>query len=83
MGEFDPGLGFDLIGYAGDDAVEQVDMLIGVIVGARQKQVGDPAKNFGLFVGRSGCETAFNLGDDRSLFHHSIRPFRNVGTCHF
>ena len=76
MGELGACLGFDFLGDAGNHAVEQIDMLVGIVVGAGQEQIGDAAEDFRLFLGRSSCESAFNLGDYRSLFHHGVRPSR-------
>ena len=75
MREFGPCLGLDLLGNTGNDPVEQVDMLVGISVGAGEEQVGDPAKNIRLLVGRSRCESALDLGDNRPLFCHGFeRP---------
>jgi hypothetical protein len=37
-------------------AVEQVDVVIGIVVRAGEKEVGDAAKDIRLLVGRSRCE---------------------------
>ena len=68
-------LGFNLFGNARDHAVEQVDVFVGVIVGAGKEKIGDTAKDIRLFVGRSRCEGPFDLSDNRPLFEHGFeRP---------
>ena len=50
-------------------------MLVGIVVGACKKQIGDPAKYIRLFVGRSRRESPLDLSDNRSLFQHGFeRP---------
>ncbi len=79
MSEFGSRFGLDLLRKTGNDAVEQIDMLVGIIIGAGEEQVGDTANNFRLLLDRSACESAFNLGDKRTLFHHGVRPSWQCG----
>ena len=72
MGEFGPCLGFDPVGKAGNHAVKQVDLLVGITVGTGHEQVGDPPKDFRLLVGRSGRECIFDFCDQRSLCRHHV-----------
>jgi hypothetical protein len=74
MGQLGACLGFDFLGDAGNHAVKQVDMLVGIFIYAGEEQIGDAAEDFRLLARRSICESAFNLGDYRSLFRHGVRP---------
>jgi hypothetical protein len=78
MGELGLRLDLDLLRKAGDHTVKQVDVLVGIVIGAGQEKVGDAANNFYLLLGRSSCEGAFNFGDKRPLFHHSVSRPGNV-----
>jgi hypothetical protein len=51
-------------------------MLVGIFICAGEKQIGDAAEDFRLLPRRSICESAFNLGDYRSLLRHGVRPSR-------
>jgi hypothetical protein len=43
LGEFGARLLLDLHGKAGNDVVEQVDLIVGIIVRPKHEEVGDPA----------------------------------------
>ncbi len=75
MGELGACLGFNFLRDPRYHAVEQVDMVIGIVVGAGKKKVGDATKDIRLLVGRSRCEGPLDLSDNRSLFKHGFgRP---------
>src|SRR4029079_8647672 len=54
---------------------EQVNMIIGIVVGAGEKKIGNATKDVRLLVGRSRCEAPLDLSDNRSLCKHGFeRP---------
>ena len=56
-------------------AVEQVDVIVGIVVGTGEKKVGGAAKDIRLLVGRSRGEGPLDLSGNRSLFKHGFeRP---------
>jgi len=84
MGELGSCLGLNFLRDPRYYAVEQVDVVIGIVVRAGEKEVGDAAKDIRLLVGRSRCEGPLDLSDNRSLFKHGFgRPGyeKNPATC--
>jgi hypothetical protein len=75
MGELGACLGLYFLRDPQYHTVEQVDVVIGIVVCASEKKVGDAAKDVRLLVGRSRCEGPLDHSDNRLLFKHGAeRP---------
>ena len=68
-GELGARANFDAVGEARNDAVEQIDLRVGIALGADQEQIGDVPEDFQLLAGRAGGKAALEIFNNRSLDH--------------